>query len=154
MSPRQQACGEPVTDLVCKREPGHPGVHETYVGGRTITAPNDRGWRVSQWQDEDGDYWCLVNGAFTDPAKVMAAPLPVKRGAVCGACRGPVNALGCAERCAESERHRIDLFGHVTTDAERLAAIAAICEREMHDLRPEFVSDTVVMAYRLAKGDA
>ncbi len=70
MNARQQACAEPVTPaLACKREPGHPGVHETYVDGRTITAPNDRGWRVAQWEDEDGDYWCLVNGAFTDPAK-------------------------------------------------------------------------------------
>lgn len=63
-------CGEAVTStLSCKREPGHPGVHEAYQGGKTITAPNDRGWYVGERADEDGPYWFLVNGRVVDPDK-------------------------------------------------------------------------------------
>lgn len=63
-------CGEPVTaTLSCKREPGHAGVHEAYRDGKTITAPNERGWIVVEREDEDGAYWCLVNGWAIDSDK-------------------------------------------------------------------------------------
>jgi hypothetical protein len=63
-------CGEAMSaTLSCKREPGHPGVHESYRDGKTITAPNDRGWQVSWGEDEDGTYWFLANGRAADPDK-------------------------------------------------------------------------------------
>lgn len=47
---------------ICKRQPGHPGVHEHYERGKTISWPNASGWFVVGERDEDGPYWHLARG--------------------------------------------------------------------------------------------
>jgi ferredoxin-NADP reductase len=54
---------------ICKREPGHPGVHEHYKHGKTISWPNASGWFVLDGRDDDGPYWYLSRGSDHDDRK-------------------------------------------------------------------------------------
>ncbi len=78
---------------------------------------------------------------------------PLKQGAVCGCCMGPVDGFGCVAQCEESQTYRIDLFAGAreAPDAERLKTIAAHCEQVIRSTRPEFVSEAIFHIYEIAR---
>jgi hypothetical protein len=66
---------------VCKREAGHPGVHEHYENGQTLSWANESGWLIRPWMDEDGPFWrairyrgTLGGGGFDDDGRKYDAP--------------------------------------------------------------------------------
>lgn len=80
--------------------------------------------------------------------------LPLKEGASCGACGGPVDALGCVVKCAESEKYRLGPFWGDPNGSDsvehRLQAIKGIAELELRGVRPEFISPALIRIYEIA----
>jgi len=74
---------------------------------------------------------------------------PVKDGATCGGCGGPVNAFGCVAHCAESREWEVRPKVGGTAE-EKLAHIARIAEIELRSTRPEFVAPAVIAIYEIA----
>lgn len=67
---RNRGCGAAdEAGHICKRQPGHPGVHEHYDHGKTASWPNAAGWLVAEGRDTDGPYWWLANGSERDERK-------------------------------------------------------------------------------------
>lgn len=59
--PFQRACAvEDPSGRYCMRWPGHGGVHEHYLGGKTISWANDAGWLAQEGQDDEGQFWRCI----------------------------------------------------------------------------------------------
>lgn len=84
----------------------------------------------------------------TQPAQ---SSFPVRTGATCGGCDGPVDGFGCIAKCEESERYRINTE-FVGTAEERLAAIGQIAEQHIRAWRPEYATPEMFSIYELVKG--
>lgn len=77
---------------------------------------------------------------------------PVKDGARCGYCNGPVNIFGCVNRCAGSRENLVQWPRRDESAEDRLATIHVIAEGILSSRRPEFVDREWAMVYELAKG--
>jgi hypothetical protein len=80
---------------------------------------------------------------------------PLRQGANCACCGGPVDAFGCTNRCEETEQVHRDLAplsSSFVSAEERLETIKAIADRVIRANRPEFLDPEWTSVYELAGG--
>ena len=80
---------------------------------------------------------------------------PLRQGASCGCCGGPIDVFGCTNRCEKTEQIRRDLSplsSRSISAEERLESIKTIAERLMRTNRPEFLDPEWTSVYELAGG--